>query len=455
MHKKVNVSIKKRKNRKYLQARYRTSSGEWIEKSTKTTNRKEATAIGYEWAKAEMKEFASKQSKKNEVEYILESMIHDNEHMKLDQKSLLEGNTKLMRLLSKGDKRSPLMTLGAWIDKWFDRKCNKGLSKETLKFYKLSAGAIKTAHCGSADKQLMELLPEDIEDLVSDLFNGNYLDTRYRNDGANPLSKKKKKPSKGTAKKRIQILRMILDEAHENRYTSESFHSKLKTRVKHTPIKRGAFEPHELKTIIDTCQEVYNEGKCTGFCNKDEGCKCIEQWREWVGVIEMALNTGCRITNCIELDWKDVDLFNKSMDIVLSKQSNQDEKEISTFDINPSFHEYLLSAKPKSKGAVFPYLASKSKKRRSQLFRDRVLKKAGIKQEVYRKGKLVAKRSFHSTRGATATIMREQGIDKEVIKDILGHSCVEMTEHYINQDVTPEQRREAFKVMADLRQAAQ
>ena len=67
MHKKVNVSIKKRKNRKYLQARYRTSSGEWIERSTQTTNRKEATAIGYEWAKAEMKEFASKQSKKNEV----------------------------------------------------------------------------------------------------------------------------------------------------------------------------------------------------------------------------------------------------------------------------------------------------------------------------------------------------------------------------------------------------
>ena len=67
MHKKVNVSIKKRKNRKYLQARYRTSSGEWIERSTQTTNRKEATAIGYEWAKAEMKEFASNQSKKNEV----------------------------------------------------------------------------------------------------------------------------------------------------------------------------------------------------------------------------------------------------------------------------------------------------------------------------------------------------------------------------------------------------
>ena len=68
MHKKVNVSIKQRKNRKYLQARYRTSSGEWIERSTQTTNQKEATAIGYEWAKEEMKEFASNQSKKSEVE---------------------------------------------------------------------------------------------------------------------------------------------------------------------------------------------------------------------------------------------------------------------------------------------------------------------------------------------------------------------------------------------------
>ena len=55
MKKKVTVSIKKRKNRKYLQARYRTSSGEWIERSTKTTNRKEATAIGYQWAEAEKK----------------------------------------------------------------------------------------------------------------------------------------------------------------------------------------------------------------------------------------------------------------------------------------------------------------------------------------------------------------------------------------------------------------
>ena len=55
MHKTINVSIKKRKNRKYLQARYRLASGEWVERSTKTTNRKEATAIGYEWAKAEMK----------------------------------------------------------------------------------------------------------------------------------------------------------------------------------------------------------------------------------------------------------------------------------------------------------------------------------------------------------------------------------------------------------------
>ena len=68
MKKKVKVTVYRRANRKYYQAAFRLASGELIERSTKSTNKKEATAIGYEWAKAEMKEFASKQSKKNEVE---------------------------------------------------------------------------------------------------------------------------------------------------------------------------------------------------------------------------------------------------------------------------------------------------------------------------------------------------------------------------------------------------
>ena len=74
MKKKVKVTVYRRANRKYYQAAFRLASGELIERSTKSTNKKEATAIGYEWAKAEMKEFASKQSKKNEVDYILDSL---------------------------------------------------------------------------------------------------------------------------------------------------------------------------------------------------------------------------------------------------------------------------------------------------------------------------------------------------------------------------------------------
>ena len=157
MKKKVKVTVYRRANRKYYQAAFRLASGELIERSTKSTNKKEATAIGYEWAKAEMKEFASKQSKKNEVEYILESMIHDNKHMKLDQKSLLERNTKLMRLLSRKDNRSPLMTLGAWVDKWYDRKCNKGLSKETLERAFWSCTSLTTIEVGAENMNYTEV----------------------------------------------------------------------------------------------------------------------------------------------------------------------------------------------------------------------------------------------------------------------------------------------------------
>ena len=65
---KVKVTLYRRANRKYYQ-RHRDSPPvvNGLKDRLKSTNKKEATAIGYEWAKAEMKEFASKQSKKNEV----------------------------------------------------------------------------------------------------------------------------------------------------------------------------------------------------------------------------------------------------------------------------------------------------------------------------------------------------------------------------------------------------
>ena len=454
MQKKIHVSIKKRKNRKYLQARYRLANGEWVERSTKTTNRKEATAIGYGWAEAEMKEHASKQTKKNEVDYILEGLRHDNKHMKLDKKAMLKGSTKLLGLLTRGDEASPLMTLGVWLDRWLERKHKEGLADQTISFYTTAIKAMKGAECGCVNKLLMELMPEDIENLVSDIRNGNYADTRYRDGKTNVKGKTKEKPSLNTVKKRITILKMVLDSAHENGYTSNSFHKKLKVKGRVKPIPRGRFEIHELRTLVSKCEEIYAEGKCTGQCKVKENCECIEQWKEWGGAIEMALQTGVRISNCIPLDWSEIDIFNRKMDLILVKQGSQEEKEISTFDIKPTFYEYLLSVKPQSKGAVFPYLASKSKDRWSQLFRTRVMKLAGIKQEVFKKGKLVARRSFHSTRGSTATLMRERGVSKEVIKDILGHSCVEMTEHYITQDVTPEQRLEAFEALPDIRKIA-
>ena len=54
-----------------------------------------------------MKEHASKQTKKNEVDYILEGLRHDNKHMKLDKKAMLKGSAKLLGLLTRGDEASP------------------------------------------------------------------------------------------------------------------------------------------------------------------------------------------------------------------------------------------------------------------------------------------------------------------------------------------------------------
>ena len=92
--------------------KFRLACGEWTEKSTKTTNEKEAIKIDYEWAETEINEHASNQSWTNEVGYILEGLLHDNKHMKLDRSSLIQTYPKIIEIVSKSNVSSPLMTLG-------------------------------------------------------------------------------------------------------------------------------------------------------------------------------------------------------------------------------------------------------------------------------------------------------------------------------------------------------
>ena len=66
----IKVSVYRRANRKYYQAKFRLACGEWTERSTKTTNRDEARAIGYEWAEAEMKEVEAMMKGENTADWI-------------------------------------------------------------------------------------------------------------------------------------------------------------------------------------------------------------------------------------------------------------------------------------------------------------------------------------------------------------------------------------------------
>lgn len=137
--------------------KFRLACGKWTEKSTKTTNEKEAIKIGYEWAETEMKEHASNQSWTNEVGYILEGLLHDNKHMKLDRSSLIQTYPKIIEIVSKSNVSSPLMTLDAWADKWLEGHVREGsLKEETIRSYSWSISVIKRIK--RSKKLLMELL---------------------------------------------------------------------------------------------------------------------------------------------------------------------------------------------------------------------------------------------------------------------------------------------------------
>jgi len=434
----IKVSVYRRANRKYYQAKFRLACGEWTERSTKTTNRDEARAIGYEWAEAEMKEHASNQSRTNEVGYILEGLLHDNKHMKLDRSSLIKTYPKIIEIVSRSTMSSSLMTLGVWADKWLETHVREGsLKEETILSYSRSISVIKRIK--RSKKLLMELLKEDIKEIVSDIREGNYADLRYQEGGKSIKGRVKKKPSPTTSNMRVAVLKMVLDSAYEHEYTSSDFKKFLKP-LPQKKIPRGYFELWEIQRMSHKCEEVYAAGGG-------------EKWNEMIGIIEVGLATGMRSTNCCEIDWSNIDLFKRELNIILVKQSGKEEPKISTLPITDGFYNYLMSLKPKSEGAVFPVLSSKTKTQRSVFFRERVMKRAGIEQWQTLKNGRKFKRSFHSTRGSTATYMAENGVPQEVRKDILGHLSDAMAEHYTQ--ISEERRSKAFEALPDIRQIAQ
>ncbi|NIO50013.1 MAG: tyrosine-type recombinase/integrase [Candidatus Aminicenantes bacterium] len=153
-------------------------------------------------------------------------------------------------------------------------------------------------------------------------------------------------------------------------------------------------------------------------------------------MIILALNSGMRKGEIFNLRWSDVDFADSYIYIKESKSNLMRKVPMNTVVVAT-----LKSIKRES-DYVFP--GPRTKGRYSDIFYPfkKACEKAGIKDM-----------RFHDLRHSAATLMVMGGIDLVTIKEILGHSDIQMTMRYAHP--TPENKIKAVNVLASVFESEQ
>jgi integrase len=186
-------------------------------------------------------------------------------------------------------------------------------------------------------------------------------------------------------------------------------------------VEREVFTPSEVKLMIEAAG------------NED-----------WPGVIRLAFFTGMRLGDCVNLQWRSVDLGRKVIEFTPRKTANRARAGGKPKRIAVPMHpelESALAAMPGADGSpdasLFPSLAGKTSAGRLGLSMSfsRIMEKAGVDSVVRREksgkaGRTVRARSFHALRHSFVTALANAGVSLEHRKLLAGHTEEQMTERY-------------------------
>ena len=151
-------------------------------------------------------------------------------------------------------------------------------------------------------------------------------------------------------------------------------------------------------------------------------------------IIILALNTGMRKGEILGLKWNDVD-FVEHYIYVKETKSNIMRK-------IPMNSVVSTALKAIEREGNFMFISPKTRRPYKRVFYPF--------KETCRKAKIEGLR-FHDLRHTAATLMVMGGIDLVTVKEILGHSTIEMTMRYSHP--TPENKRKAVEVLASVFEA--
>jgi integrase/recombinase XerD len=154
-------------------------------------------------------------------------------------------------------------------------------------------------------------------------------------------------------------------------------------------------------------------------------------------IIRFAFQTGCRLSEVINLTWTSVNLERKTITLG-SKSFKTKSRKQSTIPISNSAYEILIIQKEKADNTKCIFVFGKTPD--SSYTPDHISKQfkkasrlAGLDESI----------TFHSTRHSCGTYLTQRGVPTRVVQQLLRHSNIKVTERYIHSDI--ETMRAAFK----------
>lgn len=190
--------------------------------------------------------------------------------------------------------------------------------------------------------------------------------------------------------------------------------------------RRESFSEQEIELILEKIEEDTEDAKI---------CKPL---------FTIAFQTGLREGDIRDLKWSDVDFDNQK----IRRRTNKTKK-IVEIPFLGSVEEYLserFQIKDES-DYVFPELQNRHKDNISRVVK-RFLENIGIEDAsviIEGRSRKTSKKDLHSCRHTFATLAMRNGVNPEIVKQILGHTDIKMTEHYTHLNLE-DARKELQKI---------
>jgi integrase len=164
---------------------------------------------------------------------------------------------------------------------------------------------------------------------------------------------------------------------------------------------------------------------------------------EWETAILLAVFTGARLGDCVNMRCENVDIFKKTVTFTPEKTNRRAQRKEVVIPLCDELLTHLVRLKgTRKEGPLCPTLAKSQIGGRRGLSRQfqEIMARAEIEQEFGEektgRGRQFRKYGFHSLRHSCLSELANAGVEQDIRKALAGHASNVMSERYTHREIT-------------------